>query len=318
MLVRRAPGPFLSLAGLSLGLVAAASAARLALTEPGSVLAAGLASTDSDADGLTDGVEGVLKTDPFSADTDQDGYPDAEELARGSDPLSATAAPASAGVAAGLDASAHDNFLHLISTFYLPTGNTSNVDWQVGVMLPGRSLTFLPKAFLTPNSKLVQVSPADPNAALLVIDTRIRPDLVHTFGSLSVATTLCVNGQVAAADSIDVESLDGVLVRRVVLPGFGWSQSPGPGNQHNQTGAGQAGPWTIFQPLSGGEVPSDWTAGQVCVQETQIIGSVGSSVTQEVVAADCQSGWDGYCSSSCQNTVGETKTTIDAGALIGG
>ncbi len=48
---------------------------------------------DSDGDGLTDGLEVALGTDPFSADTDGDGFSDSEEVAAGSDPLDGTKTP---------------------------------------------------------------------------------------------------------------------------------------------------------------------------------------------------------------------------------
>jgi hypothetical protein len=44
---------------------------------------------DSDADGLTDGQEAVLGTDPNDADTDDDGLDDGDEIAIGTDPLDA-------------------------------------------------------------------------------------------------------------------------------------------------------------------------------------------------------------------------------------
>lgn len=42
--------------------------------------------TDSDHDGLTDGEELALGTNPFSGDTDSDGLTDLEEVKRGSLP----------------------------------------------------------------------------------------------------------------------------------------------------------------------------------------------------------------------------------------
>jgi hypothetical protein len=41
-------------------------------------------------------------------------------------------------------------------------------------------------------------------------------------------------------------------------------------------------------------------------------------ITQEVVTAECQDGWDGYCPSNCSSTVGNTYVTVDPVALIGG
>lgn len=54
----------------------------------------GLFNTDTDNDGLSDGIEQFLKTDPKRIDTDGDGYPDGEELTAGYDPLSNRPLPA--------------------------------------------------------------------------------------------------------------------------------------------------------------------------------------------------------------------------------
>jgi len=151
----------------------------------------------------------------------------------------------------------------------------------------------------------------------MTVDTRVRPQLVHSFGAASFANTVSINGQIVAAEVLDVLSLEGTLVRRIELDDAAgtWNTGgPGPG----QAGAGQQGPWTLYVPLGDEGIPSNWTPGSVCLQETQVIGAVGASVTQEVVSADCQDGWDGYCSSDCPNTIGQTHTTIDPGALIGG
>ena len=49
--------------------------------------------TDSDGDGLSDGQEWKLGTNPNSADTDGDGWSDSEELEEGTDPLLASSQP---------------------------------------------------------------------------------------------------------------------------------------------------------------------------------------------------------------------------------
>ena len=63
--------------------------AKFLYDNPGKVLGPG-DDLDSDGDGLTDVVEGVLGTDPFNPDTDFDGSWDGVEVATGTDPLSSS------------------------------------------------------------------------------------------------------------------------------------------------------------------------------------------------------------------------------------
>ena len=90
----------------------------------------------------------------------------------------------------------------------------------------------------------------------------------------------------------------------------------------NVLGLNQQGTGAIRQPIpSAGEsggLPIDWVAGAICFQRSSLVGSAGVVSTYQVIAADCLSGWDSYCSSDCQSNVGGTFETIDPTALVGG
>jgi hypothetical protein len=58
-------------------------------------------SADSDGDGLVNGYELLLGTDPFNPDTDGDGFSDGVEVASGSDPLNPACTPLNCRSAAG-------------------------------------------------------------------------------------------------------------------------------------------------------------------------------------------------------------------------
>ena len=76
-----------------------------------------------------------------------------------------------------------------------------------------------------------------------------------------------------------------------------------------------------YKPLGGTVTPppSSWSSGQVCSQTMATAGVSGAVVTQEVVSADCSSGWDSYCNGlACLATVGSTIQIIDPVGLIGG
>ena len=302
-------------------LLALGSLGGMALRRPAAVQAIGHAVViDLDGDGLSDGAEAIFGTADFLADTDGDGYSDAEELARNSDPLAEDLIPLVGTPAIGLDASAHDGNLHLISSIYVETAQIGAFQIQLGLLVGGQ-LVFVAPTKVAQQSTLQILPAAEAGHSVITVDTVLRTAIVHKLGSLTFVSTLVENAQVAAADKVDLEVVDGILARRLQM----WPQqvanlSSAPSSATSQAGANQLpGPWTLYQPIGGDEeLANSWVPGAVCVQQSEVVGAVGATVTHQVVFAECQGDWDGYCSGTCPGSVGSTYSSVDPGALIGG
>jgi hypothetical protein len=215
--------------------------------------------------------------------------------------------------------SAHGNGheLHALLAFYLPDGRLQNKIFKAGVFVGGRTIV-LSQHYLLNHAELSLHAARDPNAAIALLDLPISPRYVRYFGNMTIFATLgnAAQGIVEAADSIHLVAIGSTIVLQMLDP-----RVLGTGSLSGGGGGGGGGSssdiGSIYVPLGGGE-PSNWTAGQVCVQRTTPIAVSGATVTMEVVSADCEDGWDGYCPSNCAGTVGDTYTTIDPFALIGG
>jgi hypothetical protein len=128
-------------------------------------------------------------------------------------------------------------------------------------------------------------------------------------------------GRVAAADSIRLRYIDGVVVLVKQEFAGGMSTLPVPSlSAGPHSGAGPRSGSGTFVPLPLGDedMPTTWTPGAVCFQTTAPVSADGATLTQQVVSADCQPGFDGACPPSCSASVGSTFTTIDPVVLIGG
>lgn len=310
----------------ALGWIAAGALLATALPETGELQAGEVAipgQFDLDGDGIEDQAESILGTLDWLSDSDQDGYSDSEELARDSDPLDPAQVPQAVAPfipSAGLDASAHDGLVHLISTFYVETAYLDDYDIQVGAMLDGHLIFLAPRALS--GQVTTKIMPgSDPGTSVVVVDTEVRPRLIYHYGAVPFVTTLLESGEVVAAETVDLEVIEGTLMRRHTIPQL-QASSPvgGSGFSADQaTAHGGLSPWSFYAPIvDDGVQNSTGTQGSVCVQKTQVVGAVGGAVTHEVVEADCQDGWDGFCSDTCSSTVGSTYVSVDPAVLIGG
>lgn len=268
---------------------------------------------DSDGDGLTDRQEHVLGTLTFSVDSDQDGYPDAEEVARKTSPIFPQSFPEIPGLSVGLTAHDERDGLHAVAAIYLPTGDIQNLDIHIGTLV-GRRLLLVPQSTFLANSTVRFTSAHDPRAAVALVDFRFDRNWVLVPGHLTMFVTIArtTTGNVLAADVIDMFNIGGIVTLAMVDP------SP---IHYLRVGRGSTtGPGTIYRPLTGtgDDVPMGWSADQICYQTSLAVAVDGAMITNEVVTADCESGWDGSCPPDCQGSVGTTYTSIDPVILVGG
>ena len=271
---------------------------------------------DADQDGLVNPQENVLGTNRFQADTDGDGFSDLEELARQTSPLFPESVPSGGEVSVGITCRGGADGLVGLIALYLPDGKLRDKRFRAGMMVAGRTVA-LSERYLLRNGTLKMHAAQDPTARIATLELPLTARFVRFFGHMTVFATLgdAPFGVAQAADSMHLIAFGQLVVLELKNPMILGTAGVTGGGQ--QTGS-ISGVGSIYVPLPmGGGVP-DWTPGQVCVQQTSLIGVAGPKVTQEVTSAECQTGWDGFCPSSCAATVGNTYTTIDPVALIGG
>ena len=271
-----------------------------------------LNSYDSDLDGLPDEIENYLGTLPDQSDSDGDGFQDGEEFARHSDPLDMGSVPQGEQVGVAMAIYEQGNVIRPVIAVYAKDGNTRAANLLVGVRV-GSTMRNMPLGFFSKNAKVNLAPTVNPTAEVAIFDGTMKANYVKRFGSLSIYGTVAYRGSVLSADALNLFDVNGVIVSSFAGPGSGQS-SPGSFNAGNlNTGA--------YKPLSGSgkAPPSSWAGGQVCSQSMATAGVAGALVTQEVVSADCASGWDSYCDGvACAGTVGTTVQMIDPLGLIGG
>ena len=275
---------------------------------------------DTDGDGLVDAQEQILGTSKYRSDTDRDGYSDLEEFARGSSPIFSQSVPGLVRMHMGMSChGGNDGMLHAVIALYLADGELRDKDLEVGV-LTGRRLFYITETVVLEHARLSLYPGKLTGSKIAVLDIPFPARYVQMLHDMTVFATAREHrtGVVHAAASIHLMLIGGVPV--LVMPNpmsivLGSTINGGSG-----TSAGGVNAGTIYVPLptGGGGDQTSWTAGAVCVQQTQSVSVSGSIVTQEVTSSECQEGWDGYCPPSCSSSVGSTFTTVDPITLIGG
>jgi len=269
-------------------------------------------SADSDQDGLPDRQEQILGTDPFLPDSDFDGYSDGEEFAIGTYPTLFEDVPSGTeGLSMAISARGEAGKLKVFIAIHNTVGNLSDQVLRFGLYAGGRTVD-LSTARVLAHSQTVVLS-APNGGKLFTLDLEMPEGVVHLYGGATFYGVVGLPGRVryAAAAKIDLLVKEGIILLRRELP-------ERPGNDPLLVGGGGN---TIHQPIppgGDGGIPADWEAEQVCLQSSEVVGTTGSVVLNQVTSATCEDGWDSYCSTDCAASVGETFQTIDTGALLGG
>lgn len=263
---------------------------------------------DFDSDGLSNSFEHLLGTSPDLADSDFDGFSDSEEYARRSSPNMTWETPGTAPASMGMGASIGGG-LHSVSVIYLQDGDLAGKSLTFGLMINGH-MAPMPPAMFVQHSTLTYVSSATPGELVAVLDVQLNPSLFRRTGSLSVYTIVQGAG-VACSDAVNLALAGSMFVQRMELV----TQSGGsPGTEMVVASGGG----TVLRPLGAGG-GTGGTPDSICSQTTAPVGQSGAVVTEEVTAADCETGWDSTCdAASCAGSVGTTIQVIDPAALVGG
>lgn len=274
-----------------------------------SVAAHQVSGPDFDGDFLSDEQEQVLGTNPFVVDTDGDGFGDLEELARGSSPLLASSVPTNTQpVHVGM--SAHpgiDGKIHIVVAVHSTVPNPRAIQLTFGAQIENRMFTFS-TAWVAANSTMQVTTGVGANSLITLMDIPFQPSGILAAGHLTFFATVGLPGTgVLSADTARLVNVDGMVALLARPP--------------QTAGHPTVLPGSIFIPLpegGSGNMPSTWSEGSVCYQRAAPVAVNGAVVTQEVVAAGCMEGFEGYCPGSCASSVGSTYSTVDPIGLIGG
>ena len=266
---------------------------------------------DNDGDGLPNRLELGQFTSPDHADTDVDGFGDGEELARGSGGTKSFLTPLKDEVSMGLGAYVDPNGgLQAVAAVFVPDGVISNKSFDIGVYQGGASMPSLLPQRTFVHRTTINSLPVGAKARVYFFYFPLSKTLVELKGKLSYFVTLSEAGKVVAADAVDLIYSQGAMLEIVDIV------------RKSEVPAGNSvpgKPGQVIRPLGGSAIPDGWISGALCYQDVEVVGYVGSVVTQQVVNAYCQQGWDGYCDPvGCSGSVGSTIETLDPGVLIGG
>lgn len=272
---------------------------------------------DVDHDGLHAYQEALLGTSPSNPDTDGDGFKDGEELARWSSPFLAAATPFSGDVLRlGAAAYSEGSRVHVSLALYAADGQPRRKNLTLGWAANGQMGTLPLSAF--GNRTAVRYVQSANGGVTAVLDLWVPASVIANHQRFSIWATAGQPGTTAVQTATQVRfaSISGKIC---------WLR-PDPMDPQNaypitaQMAQTTPGAGSIYTPLpvSGGSSAVGWIPNETCLQRTQVVGTSGSFVTLEVVAADCVEGFAAFCPPHCANFVGSTTQELDPLVLIGG
>ncbi|MCB0333689.1 MAG: hypothetical protein KDD55_09340 [Bdellovibrionales bacterium] len=279
--------------------------------------------TDLDGDGLNDEVERVLGTSEVLADSDGDGFSDSEEFARGSDMLVATSVPSSNATLShvrivGVQQNRNIR-THMVMFFPADVSEDRSLE-QVTLditspsnALHRRRLWNSGNGQFQPEGITVRNAQGSMGADIVVVekllfnsrDEAVVLPLQGQYDFFAVAGVVSLDGIATVADSTNFANCGPIYLQSFELPvSSGLASEVG----------------SVYRPIpgDGAVLPEDWEAGKICMSTSEYVGGSGAVITREVTSAECQDGWDSYCSNGCEGSVGQTYKTVDPLALIGG
>ncbi len=288
------------------------------LYSPPRLSAARSAPTDTDGDGLTDRQERILGTSIVRVDTDRDGFSDLEELARKSSPLFDEWRPNAERLSIGMTAHGAEGKVHVMLAVYCRVEQLDSLRVMFGAQVGGRLFDLTNSRIFT-TSEMIVMPAEDPRSLVALLDIPVAPDWIQRVREATFFATITGHGSTVAnsADTAELRFMDDMILLVQDNPTYSLNSTNSTAGHAPAAGGGG----TVFRPLpldEEEEVPSNWSEDEICAQRSSPVGVSGAVVTQEVISAECQEGWDSSCPPSCSSSVGSTHTTIDPVILIGG
>jgi len=305
----KSPHPFLLLAG-GLGVLLAGSPGSSGTAPLHAASSSFTLWADTDQDGLDDALETRFGLSHTLADTDADGYTDFEEVLAGMDPL----APSNLNLLTNLDPK-------LTLEVY-----TIGQDTVITVTAMRRYTAKHFKLLYATRDQIKEVplyklgayandtrtiATTIPGMTTTVSRVTLPTAVFERAPALALAVQAELDGHLHGSE-VSLTMVDGLLME--YRTSLSMSRPASNQNQGGQTGG-------LFPTDGGADLPGEVSAGKVCVQELNEIGSLGLGSGQKIYQVS-----NGYCDilptakcfSTCSDTIGGTIIGIDIGALLGG
>jgi len=262
---------------------------------------------DFDGDGLPNLLELGSMISPDHFDSDGDTFGDGEEFARGSSPSKGSSVPVDDDVSVGFGAYMQGAELRGLAATYVPDGLVHSVSMAVGFSAGNRP-RLLPAGVYLSGMKVFEQTVGNGPAKAVYFDLPLSLAALQSApdGRMAIFVILYHGNHAASAATIHLTYRNGAVLELVNLSAPAASIP------------GEIVP-VLQRPLGGSYIPDGWVPGSLCFQEVEVVGYVGPLIKEEVVAAGCQDGWDGFCDPiGCEASVGSTLAVLDPGVLIGG
>ena len=257
---------------------------------------------DLDQDGLVDVQELVSGTDILFPDVDLDGMRDLEEIARGLDPLVAEQ-PQFDPLSMEFAVRSHNGLFHLTVVMFLPDGDLSAADLDLGIYYAGFQLPLSWSSLLPLTSSYSEPGSA-PGSEVVALSVALPDAALQNLGPVSFYATLTDQpGQPPSiAAAVNLQPNSGVSMSVQQVPG----------------GGGIGGPGVALTPITPpGGIPTSFSPNEICFQTTELVGSADGVQIFEVMSSTCVPSTKG-CAPGCSTSIGQTLDLIDPLALIGG